>query len=315
MRKRGNDIPYATHIYLKNHLENKNNQIYPHANTQLINNDMKKSETAKDLQKLDTNNKRAMKKSVSDQHLSELDKPTSVLSISLAELVLIFSDLEHLICAAPKLIKAGLASALPETEGLSLSPAVISAVVALSAVLPQLSAAITAHILGSPAKMVKSVGDIPRMYRRTHRETPSKPCTYIISIVDELKLFLDNYKHTCSLEAVTSWLGDSCDMILGMYMVQVQDVLNNVTKMEESLRKLKKVRERGGNVTGRDKAVGLSDDDKIRLQLYLDVMFLLKEMGSVNMGNLQRVVDGENGVKIRGVVEEAVGGFITDLSM
>ena len=49
---------------------------------------------------------------------------------------------------------------------------------------------------------------------------------------------------------------------------------------KESLRKLKKVRERGGNVTGRDKAIGLSDDDKIRLQFYLDVMFLLKEMGS-----------------------------------
>ena len=49
--------------------------------------------------------------------------------------------------------------------------------------------------------------------------------------------------------------------------------------MEESLKKLKKVRERGGagGVAGAGKAgAGLSDDDKIRLQLYLDVMFFAR---------------------------------------
>ena len=52
--------------------------------------------------------------------------------------------------------------------------------------------------------------------------------------------------------------------------IQVQDVLANVSKMEESLRKLKKVRERGGAGAGdRGTKEGdrLSDDDKIRLQV------------------------------------------------
>eukprot|EP00092_Neocalanus_flemingeri_P036089 GFUD01039293.1.p1 GENE.GFUD01039293.1~~GFUD01039293.1.p1 ORF type:complete len:755 (+),score=230.57 GFUD01039293.1:37-2301(+) len=280
-----------------------------------ISSDMKRSETAKDFQKLDINNKRSLKKSVSDQHLPELDKPIPVLTICLADLVLIFCDLEHLISAAPSLVTSGLTSVLPETGGLDLSQAVTAGVTGLTTVLPQLSAAITASIVTSPAKMVKSVGDIPRMYRRTNREMPSKPCTYIVSIVEELKSFMKCQETTCSLAAVTSWLGDSCDSILGLYLVQVQDVLSNVTKMEESLRKLKKVRERSGGVAGKDKAAGLSDDDKIRLQIYLDVMFLLREMGSAQLGSLERVVEGENGVKIKKVVELAVSSFIGNLSL
>jgi hypothetical protein len=133
--------------------------------------------------------------------------------------------------------------------------------------------------------------------------------------VDELKTFLASQEKSCSLAVLSSWLGNSCDSILGLYLVQVQDVLSNVTKMEESLKKLKKVRERGGAAAGKDKAAGLSDDDKIRLQLYLDVMFLLREMESDEMGSLERVVRGENGVKIKQVVEQAVGGFISDISV
>ena len=48
------------------------------------------------------------------------------------------------------------------------------------------------------------------------------------------------------------------------------------SQMEESLRKLKKVRERGGAGAGQGAGKaggGLSDDDKIRLQIYVDVMF------------------------------------------
>ena len=49
--------------------------------------------------------------------------------------------------------------------------------------------------------------------------------------------------------------------------------------MEESLKKLKKVRERGGaGGQGQNKpgTQGLSDDDKIRVQLYIDVMYFIR---------------------------------------
>ena len=44
--------------------------------------------------------------------------------------------------------------------------------------------------------------------------------------------------------------------------------------------KLKKVREKSGaGGAEKDKTGGLSDDDKIRLQLYIDVSFFLRELG------------------------------------
>ena len=72
-------------------------------------------------------------------------------------------------------------------------------------------------------------------------------------------------------------------------------MLGNVSKMEESLRKLKKVqrseaifhpfhfshsqvRERQET---REAKPGLSDDDKIRLQLYVDVHFLLGKLTEI----------------------------------
>ena len=50
-------------------------------------------------------------------------------------------------------------------------------------------------------------------------------------------------------------------------MSTTAEVLNSVRKMEESLKRLKKAR--GSNTSS--SAQGMSDDDKIRLQLYLDV--------------------------------------------
>merc|ERR1711972_867604 len=102
---------------------------------------------------------------------------------------------------------------------------------------------------------------------------------------------------------LTMWLMSACDMVTDQFLVQVQDVLSNVTKMEESLRKLKKVRAPGGE---KDKSGGLSDDDKIRLQLYLDVSFFLRELENGKLDDMKSVLNGESYKKIKLVVEEAV---------
>ena len=47
-------------------------------------------------------------------------------------------------------------------------------------------------------------------------------------------------------------------------MEKAKDELSNVIKMEESLKKLKKVQEKSLSVAGKDESAGLSDDDKIR---------------------------------------------------
>lgn len=54
------------------------------------------------------------------------------------------------------------------------------------------------------------------------------------------------------------------------------DVLTSVKKMEESLKRLKKAKTTASDLKSLGQGQsGLSDDDKIRLQLYLDV----KEFG------------------------------------
>jgi len=273
-------------------------------------NEIKRSETSKDLQKLDTSKRKSIKKSTSDQHLSELDKPAPVLSISIDDLVLIYCDIQHLVSSIPKLITSGMGNALPDLSVETYATAIATGVSVLKDVLPKLSEAISSCILESPSKLVKSVGDIPRMYRRTNREVPSKPCSYVITITEDLKDFFGKQRSKCDLDVLKNWLGISCEELLGLYLGQVQEVLSSVAKMEESLRKLKKVRERGGTGATKDKTGGLSDDDKIRLQLYLDVMYLLRELSSDDVGGL---TEGNNGVKIRDLVQQAVKGFISDI--
>lgn len=49
-------------------------------------------------------------------------------------------------------------------------------------------------------------------------------------------------------------------------------MLTSVQKTEESLRRLKNLREKSGSVQpGSSTAPGMSDDDKIRLQLHVDI--------------------------------------------
>lgn len=52
----------------------------------------------------------------------------------------------------------------------------------------------------------------------------------------------------------------------------MNDVLTSVQKTEESLRRLKNLREKSSNSNqGNVPALGMSDDDKIRLQLHVDI--------------------------------------------
>lgn len=63
----------------------------------------------------------------------------------------------------------------------------------------------------------------------------------------------------------------------------VDDVLTSVQKTEESLRRLKNLREKSTTLTAsmsadRLTAGGMSDDDKIRLQLHVDTMYWTNEI-------------------------------------
>lgn len=55
-------------------------------------------------------------------------------------------------------------------------------------------------------------------------------------------------------------------------------------KTEESLRRLRNLKEKTGAVTNQQNSIGptMSDDDKIRLQLQIDVMTWTSELSNLN---------------------------------
>ena len=224
--------------------------------------DMKRSETSKNLQNLESagagaGTKKTISKSASDKDLAASVKGR--LCGSLGDLVSLHCDLLLLTSLAPGLISP------PASSSLELGPAVTASLASLTSLLPRISSVISSQVSAGPLKSLKSVVDIPRMYRRTNRETPSKPCSYVVSLLESLTQFYSTEEAVAGREVTGQWLRSSAGVVLAQFLLQVQDVLSNVTKMEESLRKLKKVR--GGAAAGdRDKAGGLSGRERTGLR-------------------------------------------------
>lgn len=142
-----------------------------------------------------------------------------------------------------------------------------------------LSGLITQNILDKALPYLKQVADIPRLYRRTNREIPSKPCTYLIALLDPISQFNSNeLAKGCSVDNSRAWKCSIFAVVTEQFLKHVSEVLAAVQKMEESLKRLKRVRDSrpGGGMGGAEEGrLAVSDDDKIRLQLYVDVMFLV----------------------------------------
>ena len=76
------------------------------------------------------------------------------------------------------------------------------------------------------------------------------------------------------------------------YLANVSEVLDGVQKMEESLRRLKRGRDKqnpansaapGQENKSENKEKGVSDDDKIRLQLFVDVKHYIQTIKSLGV--------------------------------
>lgn len=50
------------------------------------------------------------------------------------------------------------------------------------------------ELIQSSVGYIKQVGDIPRLFRKTNKETPSKPCTYLEHLLEPSQIFYKRYK-------------------------------------------------------------------------------------------------------------------------
>ena len=147
---------------------------------------------------------------------------------------------------------------------------------------------------------VKQVNDVPRKYRKTNREVPSKPSPYVQLALEPLRNFVaKRLKEEAVQRRIVSRV---LTQISQVYLRHTSDVLTSVQKMEESLKRLKKARGGAGNAA----STTVSDDDKIRLQLALDVKTFKTQVESSFGFN---AADLEHYAELRNLVVEATSGL------
>ncbi|XP_039960205.1 conserved oligomeric Golgi complex subunit 2 [Bactrocera tryoni] len=134
----------------------------------------------------------------------------------------------------------------------------------------------------SGIESVRQVKDLPRLYRKTNRDTPTKPSPYIDQMLRSLKSFQNEQSSQLGNAIATNVLLKVCSKITKDYYVAVKDVLTSVQKTEESLRRLRNLKTGASTVltTG---ATTMSDDDKIRLQLHVDVIAWTGELAKMGL--------------------------------
>ncbi|XP_036320588.1 conserved oligomeric Golgi complex subunit 2 isoform X3 [Rhagoletis pomonella] len=161
-------------------------------------------------------------------------------------------------------------------------------------------------VFESGIENVRQVKDLPRLYRKTNREIPSKPSAYVDQILRPLKSFQKQKCSQMGKMVAFQILKRVCSKITKEYYVEVTDVLTSVQKTEESLRRLRNLKSGTSNAftTG---ATAMSDDDKIRLQLHVDVITWTGELAKLglmpsdveNLFNLNDIVEASSKIKGR----------------
>ncbi|XP_030190173.1 conserved oligomeric Golgi complex subunit 2 isoform X2 [Lynx canadensis] len=205
-----------------------------------------------------------------------------VASISSTQLIYVVADLDKLQEQLPELLE----TIKPKLEmigfkNFSSISALEDSQTSLSACAPALSDRIIQDLSESCFGYLKSALEVPRLYRRTNKEVPTTASSYVDSALKPFRQLQSGHKDKLRQAVMRQWLEGALSESTHKYYETVSDVLNSVKKMEESLKRLKQARKTTpANPVG--PGGGMSDDDKIRLQLALDVEYLgeqIQKMG------------------------------------
>ncbi|XP_062561068.1 conserved oligomeric Golgi complex subunit 2 [Armigeres subalbatus] len=158
----------------------------------------------------------------------------------------------------------------------------------LTTKLNRLQTLIVQELVQASVPHIKQASDIPRLYRKTNRDVPSRCCQYMELMVQPSREFREQYHSMIGDERLKEFLANVFTSLTMNYYQAVDEVLTSVQKTEESLRRLKNLRDRNANsgpittTTGTDRTT-MSDDDKIRLQLQVDVIHYVQEIESIGL--------------------------------
>lgn len=202
---------------------------------------------------------------------NEVSSTKSEQSMRLNFLIGLYKDLEKFIQKVPALRETAESKLKEENLVIRqlLEDSLGETVKNLENILPLITEEILSELLKQSVDHLKQVSDIPRLFRRTKRDVPTKPCAYVKSTLAFLTAFHTEYKKLAP-ENVNHWLESSLSLLTEHYLKSVMDVLTSVQKTEESLRRLKKIRDKSTGALSSE-AQGITDDEKIRIQLQVDV--------------------------------------------
>ncbi|XP_045247771.1 conserved oligomeric Golgi complex subunit 2 isoform X4 [Macaca fascicularis] len=206
-----------------------------------------------------------------------------VVSISRTQLLYVVADLDKLQEQLPELLEI----IKPKLEmigfkNFSSITALEDSQSSLSACVPSLSSKIIQDLSDSCFSFLKSALEVPRLYRRTNKEVPTTASSYVDSALKPLFQLQNGHKDKLKQAIIQQWLEGALSESTHKYYETVSDVLNSVKKMEESLKRLKQARKTTPtNPVG--PSGGMSDDDKIRLQLALDVEYLGEQIQKLGL--------------------------------
>ncbi|XP_053768892.1 conserved oligomeric Golgi complex subunit 2 [Desmodus rotundus] len=208
-----------------------------------------------------------------------------VASVSSTQLVHVVADLDRLQEQLPELVE----TIKPKLETIgfknlsSISAALEDSRQSLSACMPALSSRIVQDLSESCFSYLRSALEVPRLYRRTNKEVPTTASSYVDSALKPFHQLQSGHRDKLKPAIIQQWLEGALSESTHKYYETVSDVLHSVKKMEESLKRLKQARKTNpANPSGSSSSGGMSDDDKIRLQLALDVAYLgeqIQKMG------------------------------------
>ncbi|XP_065372625.1 conserved oligomeric Golgi complex subunit 2 [Calliphora vicina] len=162
-------------------------------------------------------------------------------------------------------------------------------------------------ILGCGRENVKQVNDLPRLYRKTNRDVPTRCSAYVEQMLRPLKSFSEEYEAKLTKEIVKKVLESVLNKITKDYLLAVNEVLTSVQKTEESLRRLRNLKGGASTATLANTAASsgaMSDDDKIRLQLRVDVSSWTNELSKLDF----MPSDVDKLLELNSIVEESIKG-------
>lgn len=125
-------------------------------------------------------------------------------------------------------------------------------------------------------QQLENAKNVPRLYRRTNREPPSQASAYITLAFSQLRSFDENLSKSIQSDNLKEILKNSVFTMTSRYYVIVDDLAASIKKTEESLQRLKRLR-KGAESTQSSTSNEMTDENKIRKQLLLDVQQFGKE--------------------------------------